>query len=464
VYDVCVHQQLRNLILSIRDFESNRLLDSMSVAEVRRNTAQFLGILALLGIAMILIQFMGKSTIGAFHIALSFCWAMFYLAAAITVYFVDLVKIWCVRLSLMIIIVEGTIALVSSIVGWSIPGDYPSEIALVGVLVGLTMGAALLPWSPRQTLTLSMLWIIGASLSVLLVDHPEGFSVPAAIFSYFAVTIPGVMISFFRMSRFQDQFELHFIQSKYDEVREDLQAAKSIHERGFPKPKSSGEVRFTYVYQPMSQIGGDSVFASIQDPGDPKSAVTLVIFDVTGHGISAALTANRMQGELMRLTGENPSIEPCELLIAMDRYVCLTLADSAVLVSAVAIRVVPSEGVIRVGNAGHPAPVLRDARGQLTQINPTGAVLGVGVAQIVDVQVEEFPFQDGDSLIAYTDGVSEARIAGQEMFGTHGVEEVLSRNWVEQSKRWPVQILEDVEKRRAGNASDDILILEVYRS
>lgn len=455
-----MHQQLRSLILSIRDFESNRLLDSMSEAEVRRNTAQFLGILALLGIAMILIQFMGKSTIGAFHIVLSFSWALFYLAAAITVYFVDLVKIWCVRLSLMIIIVEGIIALAR----WSIAGEDPSEVALVGVLVGLTMGAALLPWSPRQTLTLSVLWIIGASLSLLLAEHPEGFSALAAIFSYFAVTIPGVMISFFRMSRFQDQFELHFIQSKYDEVREDLQAAKSIHERGFPKPKSSGEVRFTYVYQPMSQIGGDSVFASIQHPGDPNSPVTLVVFDVTGHGISAALTANRMQGELMRLTGENPSIEPGELLVAMDRYVCLTLADSAVLVSAVAIRVVPDEGVIRVGNAGHPAPVLRDSRGQLTRINPSGAVLGVGVAQIVDVQVEEFAFQEGDSLIAYTDGVSEARVTGQEMFGTEGVEKVLSRNWVEQSKRWPAQILEDVEKRRAGSASDDILILEIYRS
>lgn len=434
----------------------------MSEAEVRRNTAQFLGILALLGVAMILIQFMGTSAIGAKQIVLSFSWALFYLAAAVIIYFVDLRKIWCVRLSLMIIIGEGIVALGR----WAIAGqDGPSESALVGVLVGLTMGAALLPWSPRQTLILSLLWIIGATTSMVIAPHPEGFSIPAAIFSYFAVTIPGVMISFFRMSRFQDQFELHFIQSKYDEVREDLQAAKSIHERGFPKPKSSGEVRFTYVYQPMSQIGGDSVFASIQEPGDPNSPVTLVIFDVTGHGISAALTANRMQGELMRLTGENPSIEPSELLTAMDRYVCLTLADSAVLVSAVAIRVDPIKGNIRVANAGHPAPVLRDNRGQLKRIEPSGAVLGVGVAQIAQAQVEEFAFGEGDSLIAYTDGVSEARLSGkQDMFGTHGVEAVLSRNWVEQSKRWPIQILEDVENHRAGDASDDILILEVYRS
>ncbi len=452
---------MRQLIRSVRDFESNRLLDNMSESEVRRSTAQFLGILALLGIAMILIQFMSQGAVGASQLVLSFTWALFYLAAAITVYFVDLHKLWCVRLSLLIIIVEGIVALVR----WGIAGqDGPSEGALVGVLVGLTMGAALLPWSPRQTLILSLMWIIGASLSMLVAEHPEGYSVPAAIFSYFAVTIPGVMISFFRMSRFQDQFELHFIQSKYDEVREDLQAAKSIHERGFPKPKSSGEIRFTYVYRPMSQIGGDSVFASIQDPGESDSAVTLVLFDVTGHGITAALTANRLQGELMRLTGEDPGIEPGELLNAMDRYVCLTLADSAVLVSAIAIRVVPHEGVILVANAGHPAPVLRDARGQLTRIKPSGAVLGVGVEQILQSRVEQFSFEAGDSLIAYTDGVSEARISGDAMYGIEGVESVLSRNWVEQSKRWPIQILEDVENQRAGDASDDILILEIYRA
>ena len=154
---------MRQLIRSVRDFESNRLLDNMSESEVRRSTAQFLGILAPLGIAMILIQFMSQGAVGASQLVLSFTWALFYLAAAITVYFVDLHKLWCVRLSLLIIIVEGIVALIR----WGIAGqDGPSEGALVGVLVGLTMGAALLPWSPRQTLILSLMWIIGASLSM----------------------------------------------------------------------------------------------------------------------------------------------------------------------------------------------------------------------------------------------------------------------------------------------------------
>lgn len=456
-----MHQQLQNLIRSLREFESNRLLDNMTESEVRRNTAQFLGILALLGIAVILIQLMSNRDNSGTHVALSIAWAAFYLAAAIAIYFVELKKLWCMRLSLLIIITEALI----SITRWSITSETsPSEGSVVGVLVGLTMGASLLPWSPRQTLGVSSIWII-ASISSLFISSPPGdFSIPAAVIAYVAVTIPGVMISFFRMSRFQDQFELHFIQSKYDEVREDLQAAKSIHERGFPKPKSSGEIRFTYVYQPMSQIGGDSVFASIQNPSDSDSPVTLVLFDVTGHGITAALTANRLQGELMRLTGEDPSIEPDDLLSAMDRYVCLTLADSAVLVSAVAVQADPKRSTIKVANAGHPAPVLRLQRGALIKIESSSPVLGVGTDQRFSISVETHQFNDGDSLIAFTDGVSEARIDSKLMFGSDGVEAVLSRNWVEQSKRWPLQILEEVENRRAGSASDDILIVEIYRA
>jgi len=40
----------------------------------------------------------------------------------------------------------------------------------------------------------------------------------------------------------------------------------------------------------------------------------------------------------------------------------------------------------------------------------------------------------------------------------------LSEDWTEQQERWPEKILTDVEKRRAGSASDDILIVELYRA
>lgn len=456
-----MYKQFRHFVDSVLDVQSNRLVENMTQAEVRRNTIQFLGILTLIGLVVITMQVIGHENFGFNNIILNLSWASFYLAALALVYFVDLSKAWCVRVSLSIILGEGLIA----IIRWVVFKDpSPGDATVMGVLLGLVLGALFLPWSPRQTLLVSLLWIIGAMSSLFFSQQSEDFSVPAAIFMYIVVTIPGIMISFFRMSRFQDQLDLHFIKAQYEDVKDEIQAAKNIHERGFPKPKSSGNIRFTYIYRPMSQIGGDSIFASIEHPGDSKTPITLVLFDVTGHGLSAALTANRLQGELMRITGEEPAIDPGELTIKLDRYVCLTLADSAVLVSAVAINVDPKRNTIRVANAGHPSPLIRKARGAIIQIQSSCPVLGVGMGTEFNPIVEEHEFLSGDSIIAFTDGVSESINSMGELYNEQGVIDVVEGDWIDESTRWPEKILIDVEKKRAGSAADDILIVELYRA
>ncbi len=456
-----MHKQLEQLVGAVLELDTNHLVENLDVVEVRRNTVQFLGLMALLGLVVIAMQSMRVGTMDMAFVAIGFIWAGLYIAAGAVVYFFNPTKIWCIRISLLVIATEGLIA----IIRWVVYKDpSPGGDTIIGVLIGLTLGALLLPWTPKQTLGLSILWIVGSGLALVINKQAEDFSILGAMFAYIVVTIPGTMISFFRSTRLQDQFELHFIKTQYEEVREELQAAKNIHERGFPKPKSSGDIRFTYAYRPMSQIGGDSIFASIEQPGEAKSPLTLVLFDVTGHGLSAALTANRLQGELMRIMGEDPTIDPGELLTKMDRYVCLTLGDSAVLVSAVAFNADPIKGTIRIANAGHPAPILRNARGTTQHFDSTSSVLGVGIGTENKPTVKEHPFLPGDSLIAYTDGVSEAMDQRGELYSTQGVERVLSEDWTEQQERWPEKILTDVEKKRAGSASDDILIVELYRA
>ena len=456
-----MHKQLVQFVDFVVGAKSNRLLDNMTQSEVRRNTVLFLGILSVIGVFVIVLQLLGQNTSGLNNVILNFAWGGFYLAAFTLVYFVNLSKSWCIRISFSIILVEGFIA----IIRWLVYKDpSPGEGTVVGVMIGLILGAIFLPWSPKQTAIISVVWIVGAVSSLAVSQHSEDFSISAAIFVYIAITIPGIMISVFRQTRFQDQFDLHFLQTRYDEVREELQAAKSIHERGFPKPKSSGDIRFTYAYRPMSQMGGDSIFASIEHPGEAQSPITLVLFDVTGHGLSAALTANRLQGELMRIMGEDPTIDPGELLTKLDRYVCLTLADSAVLVTAIAINADPKLGVFRIANAGHPAAILRNPRGTTQRFESTAPVLGVGVGDEINPTVEEHTFEPGDSLIMYTDGVSEAASETGELYNSKGVERLLEGDWTEQAERWPEKILRDVENQRAGSASDDILIVELYRA
>ncbi len=456
-----MHKPIHQLVGAVLDLDTNHLVENLDIAEVRRNCFQFISLMGLLGLAVMFMQSIRVEEFGFPFIVVGIAWASVYLSASAAIYFLNPSKVWCIRISLLIMMAEGVI----SITRWVLYNDpNPGGDTVIGVLIGLTLGALLLPWSPKQTMALGILWIVSSGLSLLFTEHGDDFSNAGAIFAYIVVVIPGVMISFFRSTRLQDQFELHFIKTQYEEVREELQAAKNIHERGFPKPKTSGDIRFTYVYRPMSQIGGDSIFASIERPGDAQSPVTLVLFDVTGHGLSAALTANRLQGELMRIMGEDPTIDPSELLTTLDRYVCLTLSDSAVLVTAVAVHSDPESGLIRIANAGHPAAILRTARGSIQEFASTAPVLGVGVGGEIQPKIEEQRFEPGDSLIVYTDGVSESVGQSGEMYQTQGLIEALEGDWNEPGERWPEKILRDVENRRAGSAADDILLVELYRA
>ena len=94
--------------------------------------------------------------------------------------------------------------------------------------------------------------------------------------------------------------------------------------------RDDGPVRLNYVYEPMRQIGGDLLF--VHPPPDAmrdgSGTFSAVILDVTGHGIAAALTVNRLVGELERLFSENAAASPGDVLRGLNRYVTVTLRAS----------------------------------------------------------------------------------------------------------------------------------------
>jgi uncharacterized membrane protein YidH (DUF202 family) len=468
---VCVHKQLAQSAFRLIDLGKNRLLESSTDAEVRRSMMQFLALTTVLVIVMVMMQWLrvpseirpdasSSAPPRPLGIAVEFSWIAMYLSVAAIVLLLKPGKVVCTRLSVAIVLAEGIVAMVRYFI-YHDPS--PGGNAVFGVLIGLTLGASILPWSPKQVLLMSGVWIVGSVSSVLLVNSESVDSVPASVFIYVLITIPGAMISFFRSTRFQDQFELRFIKSEFEQVREELLAAKSIHERAFPEPRMTGSLRFQYIYKPMSQIGGDYLFASVRDDLDPESPVTLVLFDVTGHGIAAALTANRLQGELARILGEHPDVLPADLLTMLNRYVCLTLSNAAVLVTAMALRADPSENTLTVANAGHPAGILRLGSGELKHVVASVPPLGVDSTSDFSPRDHVYPFEPGDSMVAYTDGVTEAKDKSGEMFGLEGIESVLASGWVDGSSRWPENILNGVTQHRAGTATDDILIVDLYR-
>ena len=445
-------------------------------AEIRVQALRFIGLTALIEGVLILVRWVllpGLSDLTSQRptvalsgsVALELAWAATYGSAAAFVLVGRPAPRWTIHVTLALVVVSAVIAIVRRGVGID-PG--PGGHAMATMLIVHTAGAAMLPWTPRQALGLAAVWVLLSSGSLILFEGSGPTPIWAALFATLAVAVPGTMIAFFRSSRLNDRFTVRVLEDRFRQVREELSAARRIHENAFPQPRFAGLLRFAYEYRPMSQIGGDYLFASVDRPRDPESPVTLVLLDVTGHGIPAALTVNRLQGELARLIAENPDTGAGRLLENLNRYVYLTMGDQSVFVTAVALRSDPGgggrTGSVEIANAGHPPVLLRRASGAVDTIGATATVLGAQEPDDYHARPVSERFGPGDSVIAFTDGVSEARDPKGRMFGTEGVRDLVEAGRADPARRWPEIIARAVEMHRPESPTDDTLIVELYHT
>ncbi|MBY0114000.1 MAG: serine/threonine-protein phosphatase [Phycisphaerales bacterium] len=329
----------------------------------------------------------------------------------------------------------------------------------------LFFACVLLPWSARQA-TMVAVSLVGAHVASLILQGrtiAETIGWPmlsAGLFTF------SVLIAWFKHSRYTQQFKFAVIQQRYGEVRRELTDARKIHEALFPGKIESGELRMSYEYEPMRQIGGDYLYAH-QGPGVAGGRrLNIVLMDVTGHGIPAALTVNRLHGELERVFAEDPAIDPGRVLNLLNRYVHLTLATHSVYVTALCIRIDSGVNTLEYASGGHPPAFLVAADGTIRELQSTSFVLGACAAADFDAAPISTEFMSGDALVAYTDGAIEARDRSGRMLGVQGfLRLVASMAGASRSNQfsWAKQILSSVEQFRYGPAADDTLVVEITR-
>jgi hypothetical protein len=161
------------------------------------------------------------------------------------------------------------------------------------------------------------------------------------------------------------------------------------------------------VYRPAGEVGGDF----FQVLPAPDGGGLIVIGDVSGKGLRAAMTVSTILGALRTL----PATSPAELLRTLNQALVGRLQDG--LVTCCIAHIAP-DGIIRAANAGHLAPY----RNGKEVVIESGLPLGV----IADAEYPESPFAlaAGDQLTFLSDGVVEAQSASGELFGfdrTHAI-------------------------------------------
>jgi hypothetical protein len=198
---------------------------------------------------------------------------------------------------------------------------------------------------------------------------------------------------------------LRFARTRRDEERQaaELEAARSVQQVLIPEkiPAIPG-LSLECVYKPAGQVGGD-FFQILPTSGD---GALIVIGDVSGKGMPAAMTVSLLVGTLRTLAHYTHS--PGEILAAMNQR--MLVRSSGGFTTCLALHVNP-EGVVTAANAGHLAPYFGGAEREIE------GGLPLGVSAQSTYPESTFTLAAGEQLTLVTDGVVEARGKDGELFG-----------------------------------------------
>ncbi len=229
-----------------------------------------------------------------------------------------------------------------------------------------------------------------------------------------------------------DAFEL--------EIARELQTAKNIQQRLLPAGKWAGGKRYSYLYIPCRDIGGD-----LPEVYTVGSSACGVIADVSGKGISAGmLTA------FVKAAYDKSVYSPAEAISRLSQKFSELNLDERNYVTVAAARI--DDGTITYSMAGHNVPILLKSGGGITRIMLNSPPVSNWFDHPSYFE-DTIPYKSGDVLVLLTDGVTESKNRYGEMFGVDGAIRTLS---VSRTGEEFIKNLESNLKNFCGELKDDV--------
>jgi phosphoserine phosphatase RsbU/P len=196
-------------------------------------------------------------------------------------------------------------------------------------------------------------------------------------------------------------------------MKRDLEIAREI--QTWLVPSEAPEVPgadIAFATRPQNSVAGDYYDAFYPDP-ENKERLVVVIADVAGKSVPAALLMATLQASLRTIAGEGVPV--AELVTRLNRYASAYSLDGRRFTTAVLCEYDPTSRRLTYVNAGHNAPILRRASGALETLQTGGLPLGIKLG--AEYETASLELQPGDALIFFTDGVVEAFNEPGQEFG-----------------------------------------------
>lgn len=211
------------------------------------------------------------------------------------------------------------------------------------------------------------------------------------------------------------------------------------------------------VFIPAFEVGGD--YYDFFETGDDKFG--FVIADVSGKGISAAFIMAEVKGIFETLSRIIDS--PKEILVKANQVLRETLSRSSFVSALYGVIDLKNEKLY-LARAGHcPALLVRNSA--VLEFKPEGMGLGLASNDFFEktIQAQEIDLKDNDTLILYTDGITEAKNKELDDFGDKRLSKIVIDNADKSADDIANKIIHDVTVFSSSHSQYDDITLVILK-
>jgi serine phosphatase RsbU (regulator of sigma subunit) len=240
-------------------------------------------------------------------------------------------------------------------------------------------------------------------------------------------------------------------------LEQEINIARDIQQALLPRNfRDYQHLSVTGCNFPCLSVGGD--YFDVFPLGENRTAFLLA--DVSGKGLGAALVTTMLQGVL---SGMTLGTDPARLFNHLNRFLCDHVEIGRY--ATMFFGILDEMGTLEYINAGHPSPILIRQNGSAEEAFTEGS-FPVGLVPEAEYCTATVKLEPGDTLVLFSDGVTEAMDPKEEFFGIPRLVQLLTGHNDTPLDEMQKLLLEAVENfsRGASQADDLTLLLVRYRA
>jgi serine phosphatase RsbU (regulator of sigma subunit) len=250
--------------------------------------------------------------------------------------------------------------------------------------------------------------------------------------------------------------QLHEVAVQEELLQRELVVAHKVQQGLLPAgpPVVAGYDFFDY-YEPANQLGGD-YFDYIPLQG---GRIAVALADVSGKGISASLLMARLSAEVRYCLAMCST--PAEAMNRLNKVFCQNRWEDRFVTMALAV-LDPLQHEVCLVNAGHLAPLVRRASGDVEPVGQTITAFPLGIEDEVEYKQCAVPLGSGDLLLMHTDGIPDAMNPAGEFYGAARLRAQIAAEATDASNLGR-RILAEVRQFISTRPQTDDMCLTIFR-